>query len=439
MIGKFLVALAGTLVASLVVSQAAVAAEDTYPRLGAYPIGSPKDYYNADYQKSLAKVQVSVINVYPGWGVAQKTTLEQTVKQIKALNPNTRVFDYVIGEGLASPANPAYADYELKVNSADWWLYTSGLSTLKVLTDFGQGVYVLNISTQAKKDSSGQVFAQWFAGYAASTMGTPSPTLDGLFTDNLFWKPRRDGDWNLDGILDSQNDSTVQGWYRAGYRLYADTLKQAMPGKLQLANVADWGQSNAVLTEYQGVWNGGVLEHIIGKSYSVESGSWAGMMAHYRKTMDALAAPKLGIFQQDGNISDYRAMRYGLASCLMDDGYYSFNDLAHENYGVPWFDEFDAKLGAAVSKPQTAAWQAGVYRRDFEKGIVLVNPKGNGTREVTLEGDFVKIKGTQDPNVNDGSTVRKVTLQDRDGIILLRVKPVRRPAPPTGVTTTAGG
>ncbi len=34
---------------------------------------------------------------------------------------------------------------------------------------------------------------------------------------------------------------------------------------------------------------------------------------------------------------------------------------------------------------------------------MLVNPKGNGQREVTLEGDFVKLKGTQAPSVNDGS------------------------------------
>ena len=430
MIGKFLVALSGTLLAS----QAAFAAEDTYPRLGAYAIASPMDYYTSTYEKNLAKVQVAIINTYPGWGTGQKITLDTLVKQIKAINPNTRVFNYVLAESLQVPANIALADFESKVDSMNWWA-PSG--SAKVLSDFGHSTYILNVSTFSKKDSSGQNFAQWFAGYAASSIGTPSPALDGIFTDNVFWKPRRDADWNLDGKVDSQNDATVQGWYRAGNRMYADALKKAMPGKLQLANIADWGQTAAVLTEYKGVFNGGVMEHIVGKSYSIESSSWASMMAHYRKSMDALAAPKLAVFQQDGDIKDYRAMRYGLASCLMDDAYYSFNDGAHLNYGVPWFDEFDAKLGAAVSKPQTTAWQSGVYRRDFEKGIVLVNPKGNGTREVTLDADFVKIKGTQDAKTNDGSTVRKVTLQDRDGIILMRVNPVKRPAPPSAIVPTA--
>jgi hypothetical protein len=68
----------------------------------------------------------------------------------------------------------------------------------------------------------------------------------------------------------------------------------------------------------------------------------------------------------------------------------------------------------------TSAWQNGVYRRNFQNGIVLVNPKGNGTRTVTLETNYVKIRGTQAPSVNSGATVRTVTLKDRDGIILLR-------------------
>ncbi len=70
-------------------------------------------------------------------------------------------------------------------------------SSSKVLSDYGKAFYVLNISPQAKKDCSGQNFAQWFGNYAANEFGNPNPALDGIFTDNVFWKPRRDGDWNL--------------------------------------------------------------------------------------------------------------------------------------------------------------------------------------------------------------------------------------------------
>jgi hypothetical protein len=71
-----------------------------------------------------------------------------------------------------------------------------------------------------------------------------------------------------------------------------------------------------------------------------------------------------------------------------------------------------------------------VWRRDFDNGIALVNPKGNGTQTVTLETAFVKLKGTQDPATNNGQTVTTVTLKDRDGIILMRKNPAKRPAAP---------
>jgi hypothetical protein len=160
------------------------------------------------------------------------------------------------------------------------------------------------------------------------------------------------------------------------------------------------------------------------------------MMKGYRKVMAALAAPKLGICSWAGSMTDYQGMRYGFASCAMDDGYFAFSDTSHHYYGAPHFDEFDAKLGAAVSAPSTSAWQSGVYRRDFAGGIVLVNPKGNGTRTVTLEGDFVKLKGTQDATVNNGATVRQVTLKDRDGIVLMRKVAITRPAPPGDIAAT---
>ena len=93
--------------------------------------------------------------------------------------------------------------------------------------------------------------------------------------------------------------------------------------------------------------------------------------------------------------------------------------------------ELDQNLGTGQTVP-TAAWQKGVWRRDFDNGIVLVNPKGNGPQTVTLETSYIKIKGAQDPVTNNGQTVTTVTLKDRDGIILLRPTPVTRPATPTG-------
>ena len=430
------------LVASLLLAPLlahAAAAADPYPRLAGILIGSPQNYWDPAYQQKMAKLDAVILSVYPGWGSSQKTDMVKAVAQIKALNPKTRVFLYVIGESMKYPVSAAWVDLGQKVDQQKWWLYQTSSGPNLVLSDFGHETYVMNMTPYAATDSSGLKFNAWFAKYVSAQFATPNPLVDGFFTDNVFWKPRRDGDWNRDGKIDSQNDKTVQGWYRQGYADYYKVLKAQMPGKLQIANVADWGDPQAVAPEYQGMVNGGVMEGIVGKSYSIETltGGWGLMMARYRKTMAMFATPKLGFFNQGGTPTDYQSMRYGLTSCLMDDGYYAFDDDSKGYSGVVWFDEFDADLGQSTSQPALSPWQKGVYRRDFEKGIALVNPRGNGTQEVTLEGDFYLIKGTQAPSVNTGALVRKVTVKDRDGLILLRQTPVKRPMPPQSILNTS--
>jgi hypothetical protein len=395
-------------------------AADTYPRLGTYSIGGKQDYFTSTYLKQLSSVQIAVISYYPGWGVGAGTTMNETVKKLKALNPNTRVFLYERPETQTIPMDPTFTDVYTKIQNTQWWLTTNGTSGSKVLSDYGNGHYIVNTTAYARKDSSGKTWMQWYASWLQQKYVAPNPAIDGLYTDNVFYKPRRDGDWDLNGTIDSQNNATTQVRFRQGYAQFADLLR-GYSGKLQLANVADWGLSISNINEYAGKFNGGVWEHFMGRTYSVETyAGWAEMMKNYRKIMAALAAPKYLVCGAEGSATDYQFMRYALASCSMDDGYFAYTDLSRQYQGVPWFDEYGVKLGSATSGPSTSAWQSGVYRRNFQNGIILVTPKGNGARTVTLEADYVKIKGTQAPSVNDGATVRTVTLRDRDGIVLLR-------------------
>ena len=86
---------------------------------------------------------------------------------------------------------------------------------------------------------------------------------------------------------------------------------------------------------------------------------------------------------------------------------------------MPWFDEFDFKLGAALTKPPRSAWKEGVWRRDFERGIVLVNPTKQSVT-VALEPGIRRLPGKQAPTVNTGDPVTAVTLEAKDGIVLQR-------------------
>jgi hypothetical protein len=50
----------------------------------------------------------------------------------------------------------------------------------------------------------------------------------------------------------------------------------------------------------------------------------------------------------------------------------------------------------------------------------LTNPKGNGRTTVTIEDGFRRIAGQQDRQVNNGQKASSITLEDGDGIILVR-------------------
>lgn len=65
------------------------------------------------------------------------------------------------------------------------------------------------------------------------------------------------------------------------------------------------------------------------------------------------------------------------------------------------------------------AGDADVFRRDFERGIVVVNATSKA-KAVNLGGTFQRIKGRQDPAVNNGAVVSQVTIPPHDAAILVR-------------------
>ena len=158
-------------------------------------------------------------------------------------------------------------------------------------------------------------------------------------------------------------------------------------------------------------------------------GSWSRMMGAYHKVMGLVKTPKLVIFGMKGKPTDYKTFRYAFASTLMDDAYFDFSDGTGNIYTtkVVWFDEYDLAggkntswLGNAIDPPQTTPWQNGVYRRRFQNGMVLVNPRGNGDRTVTIGAGYKRFKGNQDPVYNNGQVATTVVLRDRDGILLVK-------------------
>jgi Hypothetical glycosyl hydrolase family 15 len=404
-----------------------------YPRLAVSWINNNTEYSQPAVQAQLARADIAIILTWPGWG---GTGIEPVLKNIKAINPNILMLEYLKNNEIdgTKATNGPYGALFDKLGAMNWYLYPSGGSGNPVPSSW-PGATTINNTVFTPRDSNGDNWLSWFAKWAVATLYAPNPSYDGFSVDNVYTKARMSGDWNRNGGADSMNSPQAGQWQRQGYASFFATLHSLMPGKYQIGNIADWVQPNAILTEYQGNLDGGVMEGMIGQTWSIEAwGGWQTMMNGYRQAMAALGGPKLGIFAQAGDPRDYQAFRYGFTSALMDDAYYQFNSLSSYGGDYPWFDEYNYqhKLGAAISSPPTKAWQNGVYRRDFTNGIALVNPKGNGARTVTLEANYTRLKGTQAPAINSGQTARTLTLQDRDGIILLGNQAV--PAAPVGVT-----
>jgi hypothetical protein len=184
------------------------------------------------------------------------------------------------------------------------------------------------------------------------------------------------------------------------------------------------------------------LELYIGVTWSTETwGTWANMMRDYKNGIffSTRSSPKVifgtgSAVQGSGNgarpssISVEEWVRYGFACCLQDDGYFAAatsSDYASEQ----WIDDMDFDLGNAIGAPDynnnpsaaESGYNAktqGIHWREYDNGIAIVNPKGNGNKTgVTLP----------DPGVNNvwktlaDVTVTTFNLDERHGLILKRV------------------
>lgn len=142
--------------------------------------------------------------------------------------------------------------------------------------------------------------------------------------------------------------------------------------------------------------------------------NWNRQVVNYA---DPYGRPRYNALWEFGFGTSPARVRYGLTLAMMADTYFMAAD-------GRWYDEYwggalnqRGYLGQATGAPVKLA--SGVWRRDFERGIALLNGSG-GSKTVDLGGTFRKLTGTQDPTVNNGATVASVSIPDNDGLILLR-------------------
>jgi hypothetical protein len=291
-----------------------------------------------------------------------------------------------------------------------------------------------------------ETWGEWEARRAKSVLD--GADWDGLLIDgwegNLSWMATRGTNRSID--LLRTNIPVTDGYaafnlsWNSGAVAFGRGLRNACGSKVLIGNgnLRDYGMNGTVFEEFPydtlppSWW-----DYIFVGPYGYPRASYPEWIANAQ-------SPNLTSVQTYGESRDYRTMRFGLCSALLNDGYYSYalSASGHAVNGVWWYDEYD-NAGAGrgyLGQPTGAAVKAGAaWRRDFTGGVSLVNPTASPVT-VKLGGTFRKIKGTQAPTVNSGATVNSVTIPSRDGIILLRIPSVSLKASATtvlyGVSTT---
>jgi hypothetical protein len=391
-------------------------------------------------------------------------------------------------------ASNGFPTWYKQVSARGWWLYPVGTSGTPVADPQSSQRWLVNMGPNVPVDpATGLGPYAWAAKYVDDLFhlgryaGTSAaPSLDGFMLDNVLIDPSNgagnvaNGDWARNYTTQAHNAASTYNTLIAGQKQFYSHLATAWPGSQQLGNVGAtfalansnyYGATDATLNSQilsatsalSGAISGGAIEHAIGKSFSIETyGGSAALQQWYRTALNNVGGSKLvllshGMVQANGSdpvtfsagvpatwSPAWQGVRYGLCAALMNNGYYTPDNGVYDvetTANRRWFDEFDNggrgegylgnQVGTAAGNPQTTSWSNGVWKREFQGGVVLWNPKGSGTRTVNVSGlvspsghtGLKHILGTQNPSLNNGYSVTSVTLKDRDGLILLWVAP----------------
>jgi hypothetical protein len=403
---------------SIVAAEAAVL-NHNYPRLANYFL---KPGLSADRISGLKKWDVLILDSELG------NYNPSGLNSIKAQNPNVVLLPYV--DTMLIRKRGSYG-WDRRYNyakllaaeasgSPGWWLHDQYGNQISTWVDNLN----LNLS-DVSPTYNGMRWSDFLAKLAGDQIVRDYP-WDGVFYDDAH----QYASWLNDGNLDLNNDGAKDGssyinqqWGSGLNNLFSKTRQYAGPGALIIGNgeYTLYGYGNGRLFEnFPKFWSGV---------------TWDSTMQEYFAWQSRGLSPQLVVANgNNGNTGDQfsnlRNMRFTLASTLLGDGYFSY-DYGGDSHGqLWWYDEYsvDANGNATgddsakgyLGQPKGAAQRLsnGTWRRDFDRGIVLVNPTSQ-TQTINLEKTHKKIKGTQAPSINDGSQVTSVTLLGNDGIILL--------------------
>jgi hypothetical protein len=344
----------------------------------------------------------------------QQARYPDRIRKLRRLNPAIKILAYIPSEEFATvhlnePSDYPYNKLGRQIRS-DWWLRDPQGN----LIYFWPGQPMLDVTNKNPALRSGERWNDFLPRFIRDNLMS-SGLWDGIFLDNTFdglkWFVKSPVDLDRDGKADNQDD--IDKAWREGMKFLLARIHELNPNAILIGN------GGAV---YADQLNGVLFEHF-------PSWSWGPNWKEVRDTVAKNRAPVMTAINVNTDNkdrpNDYRLMRFGLGSALTSGSYYSFDRGSSSHNSVWWYDEYEAALGSPTAAPKILAGAVGqgtvpaVWGRKFQNGLALVNST-DAVQSIDLPGVYEKIRGRQDPNVNDGSLVRSVTLQPRDGLILFK-------------------
>ena len=384
-------------------------ADESFPRVSAIYWGKLGD---ADEIRSVGRFPFVIVGLS-----GNRKRIESTLATLSSGNPSIKLGTYTVLVEFWKQSQPSDVQNFpnlLAIEENDWWLYDAGGQRIQWSRNYK--THLINITRWAQRDRQGRGYPEWLADHKASFYGGLKG-LEYVFVDNLWHSPRPhlgSMDWQRTGRPLANSDVEVQAAFRQGLLDYLNALRRAMPG-IKIMGNAD---NDLEYPEFKGQLEGAYLECAIGRSWSVENKGWDKMMDLYRKALKNTKAPHDVILEACGDSGpDLRLMRYGLTSALLENGWFGYKI---RGFKPAFFaDEYSVPLGKPIESPPKNPEASGIWIRRYAGGMVLVNPNSQPAT-MDIGPGYWRVKGMQAPEVNDGKPVSRITLNAKDGVVLLR-------------------
>lgn len=393
-------------------AEVVVQREISYPQRANLFLRSPISRQEAE---KLAKYDVIVLHM-----LSQQNS-SANIRYIREINPDIIILVYVASEEFPITE---YKNWDRNPNGAlrqqlqgitpDMWLLNEQGRHVK----FWRENWMLNITDYPTKERIrwNEYLANFVVDHHLST-----GLWDGIFYDNVWTGISWIENGKIDIDRDGENDSKekIDRLWKEGMKKLFSLSRQKARERLGKDIIIIGNGDRGYYDDINGLY----MENFTADYKE----TWPERMELYKAVARKGVEPRFAIVGNTtldtGKRYDYRNVRFGLTSALLEDGLYAFDYGSSSHTELWWYDEYDSNLGkpidTSVSKNGHETYVHDIWKREFEKGISVVNST-HEEKKVDLGGEYEKIHGKQDPEVNDGAIVSKLNIDSFDGLLLLK-------------------